>query len=46
MERLLPLVALLLVTLAMVLIMAPAAYHRQAERGVISRRFVTVAFWL
>lgn len=31
--------AILLVTAAIVLIMTPAAYHRIAERGEISRRF-------
>ncbi len=35
--------AFLLLVLAMGLIMAPAAYHRQAERGIISRRFVDLA---
>jgi hypothetical protein len=33
------LAAVLLVTLAIVLIMTPAAYHRIAERGEVSRRF-------
>jgi hypothetical protein len=35
--------AFLMVALAMGLLMAPAAYHRQAERGQLSRRFVNVA---
>ena len=39
-RQVLHLVAFLLVAFAMGLIMAPAAYHRQAERGCISRRFV------
>jgi hypothetical protein len=33
------LAAISLVTAAIVLIMTPAAYHRIAERGVVSRRF-------
>ena len=33
------LAAVLLVTLSIVLIMTPAAYHRIAERGEVSRRF-------
>lgn len=37
------LAAFLLVALATGLIMAPAAYHRQAERGRITRRFVDLA---
>jgi hypothetical protein len=40
-EQILHLVALLLVAVA--LIMTPAAYHRIAERGMLSRRFVDVA---
>jgi hypothetical protein len=28
------------------LIMTPAAYHRQAERGCVTRRFVTLASFL
>jgi hypothetical protein len=35
--------AFLMVALAMGLLMAPAAYHRQVERGQLSRRFVNVA---
>ena len=37
------LVAFLFLAVAMGLIMAPAAYHRQAERGCLSRRFVNFA---
>lgn len=36
-------VAFLMLILAMGLIMAPAAYHRQAEQGVLSRRFIDLA---
>jgi hypothetical protein len=42
-EQILHLVALLLVAVAVALIMTPAAYHRIAERGMLSRRFVDVA---
>ncbi|MGD9884033.1 MAG: DUF6328 family protein [Reyranella sp.] len=42
-HQILHLVAFLLVTLAMGLIMAPAAYHRLAERGRVTRRFVDLA---
>jgi Family of unknown function (DUF6328) len=42
-EQRLHLTALLLVALAVGLIMTPAAYHRIAERGTVSRRFVEVA---
>ncbi len=42
-EQTLHLAALVLVTLAIVLIMAPAAYHRQAEPGRVSRYFVDLA---
>lgn len=42
-ERHLHLTALLLVALAVGLIMTPAAYHRIAERGTVSRRFVELA---
>jgi Family of unknown function (DUF6328) len=42
-EQLLHLAAFLLLALAMGLIMAPAAYHRQAERGKVTRRFVDLA---
>ncbi len=42
-EKIIHLGAFFLVTLAMGLIMAPAAYHRQAERGRVTRRFVDLA---
>src|SRR3977135_741919 len=42
-EQALYLAAFLLLALAMGLIMAPAAYHRQAERGCLTRRFVNFA---
>ena len=42
-EQILFLVAFVLLALAMGLIMAPAAYHRQAERGKVTRRFVDLA---
>jgi hypothetical protein len=42
-EQLVHLVAFLLVMSAMGLIMAPAALHRQAERGRVTRRFVNLA---
>ena len=42
-EQVLHLVALLLVALAIAFIMTPAAYHRIAERGIVSRRFVDLA---
>ncbi len=42
-EQGLHLAAFLMLVLAMALIMAPAAYHRQAERGIISRRFIDLA---
>ena len=35
--------AIALVTLAIGLIMAPAAYHRQAEHGRVTRRFIDLA---
>jgi hypothetical protein len=48
--RVLHLVSLILVAIAIALIMTPAAYHRQAERGTISRelanlgsRLITIA---
>ncbi|MBV8142940.1 MAG: hypothetical protein JOZ60_12955 [Verrucomicrobia bacterium] len=43
MEQMLHLAALLLVAIAIALIMTPAAYHRIAERGTVSRRFVDLA---
>lgn len=42
-EQHLHLAAMLCIVLAILLIMAPAAYHRQAERGVVSRYFVDLA---
>jgi uncharacterized protein DUF6328 len=42
-EQTLHLIALLLVALAIALIMTPAAYHRTAERGTVSRRFIDLA---
>jgi hypothetical protein len=38
--------AFILSTLTMALMMAPAAYHRQAERDRITRRFVDLSSWL
>ena len=37
------LAAFVMLVIAMALLMAPAAYHRQAERGILSRRFVNLA---
>jgi hypothetical protein len=37
------LVALVLIMIAIALIMTPASYHRIAERGTVSRRFVEMA---
>ena len=45
-RQILHLAAFVLLAAAMGLIMAPAAYHRQAERGCITRRFVTLASFL
>ncbi|MBV9877341.1 MAG: hypothetical protein JO025_21610 [Verrucomicrobia bacterium] len=42
-EQKLHLCALLLVASAVALIMTPAAYHRIAERGIVSRRFIQIA---
>jgi Family of unknown function (DUF6328) len=42
-EQKLHLCALLLVASAVALIMTPASYHRIAERGIVSRRFVQIA---
>lgn len=42
-RQLLHLAGFVLLALAMALIMTPAAYHRQAERGCITRRFVSLA---
>jgi hypothetical protein len=43
MEQIIHLTALLLVSSAAALIMTPAAYHRIAERGAVSSRFVDLA---
>jgi hypothetical protein len=42
-ERILHLAAIVLVTIAIVLVMAPAALHRQTEPEAISRRFITIS---
>jgi hypothetical protein len=42
-ERVLHLVAIVLVTIAIVLVMAPAALHRQTEPMAISQRFITIS---
>jgi hypothetical protein len=42
-ERVAHIASLTLVALAIALIMAPAAYHRLAEKGLVSRRFVDLA---
>src|SRR5262245_28440748 len=42
-EQRLHLAAIVLVAVAVLLIMAPAAYHRQAERGHVSRHFIELA---
>jgi hypothetical protein len=42
-EQLLHLAAIVLVTVAIALVMAPAALHRQAERYSVSRRFVDIS---
>jgi hypothetical protein len=42
-ERLLHLAAIVLVTIAIVLVMAPAALHRQAEPSAVSQRFITIS---
>src|SRR5882724_8410748 len=43
MEQVLHLIALLMLALSIALIMVPAAYHRIAERGMVSRHFVEIA---
>jgi hypothetical protein len=43
MERLLHLTAIVLVTIAIILVMAPAALHRQTEPMAVSRRFITIS---
>jgi hypothetical protein len=42
-QQKLHLMAILFVVLAVAFIMTPAAYHRQAERGQVSRRFIDLA---
>jgi uncharacterized PurR-regulated membrane protein YhhQ (DUF165 family) len=42
-ERILHLAAIVLVTIAIVLVMAPAALHRQTEPEAVSRRFITIS---
>ena len=42
-EQLLHLAAIVLVTVAIALVMAPAALHRQTERHSVSRRFIDLA---
>jgi DMSO reductase anchor subunit len=42
-ERMLHLVAIVLVTIALVLVMAPTAVHRQTEPASVSRRFITIS---
>ena len=42
-ERMLHLVAIVLVTIAIVLVMAPAAVHRQTEQLSVSERFITIS---
>ena len=42
-ERIVHLIALVLVTIAIVLVMAPAAVHRQMDTRSMSSRFITVA---
>ena len=43
MEQVLHLVALLMLAVSIALIMTPAAYHRIAARGMVSRHFVGLA---
>lgn len=42
-ERLLHLAAIVLVTIAIILVMAPAALHRQMNPQSVSRRFITIS---
>lgn len=42
-EQVLHLVAIVLVTIAIVLVMAPAALHRQTEPMAISQRFIDIS---
>ena len=43
MEQILHLVALLMLAVSIALIMTPAAYHRIAVRGMVSRHFIELA---
>jgi hypothetical protein len=45
-ERTIHLTAIMLVTIAIALVMAPAALHRQTEPLAISRRFIRISSWL
>jgi hypothetical protein len=42
-ERTLHLAAIVLLTIAIVFVMAPAALHRQVEPQAVSRRFITIS---
>jgi hypothetical protein len=42
-EQRMHLLALILTMIAIALIMTPASYHRIAEKGTVSRRFVEIA---
>jgi hypothetical protein len=42
-ERILHLAAIVLLTIAIVLVMAPAALHRQTEPTAVSRRFIMIS---
>lgn len=42
-ERVLHLTAIVLVTIAIVLVMAPAALHRQTDPMAVTRRFITIS---
>jgi hypothetical protein len=42
-ERIVHLAAIVLVTIAIVLVMAPAALHRQTEPRAVSGRFITIS---
>ena len=45
-ERIIHLTAVGLVTIAIALVMAPAALHRQTEPMAVSRRFIRISSWL
>jgi predicted permease len=45
-ERFIHLTAIVLVTIAIALVMAPAALHRQMEPMAVSRRFIRLSSWL